>query len=133
MAVFVLDAAALLNNEGFSFDAGHSYYCPNGVFDEWKDFRSKALAENAFASGVLRVVDACPLSVSQLGAFLRENGLKGLSAADGALLALAFELLAQFPLLTVVSDDFGVQNVCKLKKIRFVGVAQGKITRARRF
>ena len=129
----MLDAAALLNNERFVFDPSHSYYCPNAVFDEWKDSRSRSLAENAFSTGLLKVMDACPLSVSQANGFLEANGLKGLSAADVSVLALAFELHARFPRLVVVSDDFAVQNACKLKKIRFMGVAQGEIRRARRF
>lgn len=131
LAVFVLDAAALLNNERFAFEPRNSYYCPNAVFDEWKDFRSRALADNAFENGLLRVVDACPLSVSQTQQFIAAHGLKRLSAADTAVLALAFELVSQFPALCVVSDDFAVQNACKLRHIRFQSVAQGRIRSAR--
>ncbi|MBS3061149.1 MAG: hypothetical protein J4215_01040 [Candidatus Diapherotrites archaeon] len=133
MPVFVLDAAALLNNEGFSFDSKNRYFCPFGVMDEWRDFRSKSLSENAAQSEVLTVMDPCPLSIQGVLSFLDENGLRGLSDTDVAVVALATELKAMHPDLVVVTDDFSVQNALKLKKIKFVGVAQGTIKRARRF
>ncbi len=133
MTVLVLDAAALLNSEGFLFNDSDRYFCPVRVLEEWRDFRSRMLAENALQSGVLTVIDPCPLSVEAVHGFLAQNRLKGLSDADVSVIALALELQKKNPGLMVVTDDFSVQNVLKLKGIGFVGVAQGTITKSRRY
>lgn len=100
---------------------------------EWKDSSSRRLAENAFSSGILHVVDPCPLSVSEVHHFLEKNRLSSrLRKAGVYLLALALELKPHHRGLVVVTDDSSVQRVCRLKKIRFVSVSRGAIRKPRR-
>ncbi|MFH0955408.1 MAG: hypothetical protein V1777_04865 [Candidatus Micrarchaeota archaeon] len=132
MALFVLDAAALLNSR-FSFDQKHRYATPSLVFDEWKSYSQKLLAENAFQNGILSVIDPCPLSVLAAQKLAQKTGTKRLSAADEAVVALAVELKERRQRPIVLTDDYSVQNLLKHSKIKFIGVLRGEIKEAKTF
>ena len=130
--IYLLDAAALLNNELFSFDAQNSYFTTSKVFAEWRDFRSRLLAENAFSTGVLTVQDPCELSMQKTIEKCAESGTE-LGDADISLVALAAEFRGRGQKLTVITDDYSVQNVLKKMGVAFIGVVQGEIRGHRRF
>ena len=130
--IFILDAAALLNNESFAFSAKDKYFTTSKVFDEWRDFRSRALAENAFRSGALVVQDPCPLSIQKTSQKCAESGTE-LGEADISIIALAVEFRERNENFIAITDDFSVQNVLKKLKIKFHGVAQGEIRKHRNF
>lgn len=132
MTLYILDAAALLNSR-FSFDEKNTYACPSLVFDEWKSFSQKLLAENAFQSGILSIIDPCPLSIQRCQKIALKTGTSGLSAADEMVVALAIELKERRQRPTVLTDDFSVQNLLKHQKINFQGVLRGKIQKAKVF
>lgn len=132
MAFFILDAGALLNSK-FEFSQKHRYACPSGVFDEWKSFSQKLLAENAFSSGVLQIIDPCPWSIEKVQKKALETGTKRLSPTDLAVIALALESKERRQRPIVLTDDFGVQNVLKHLKLRFQGVLRGEIKTAKVF
>lgn len=130
--IYLLDAAALLNNESFSFDQKNKYYTTSKVFSEWKDFRSRSLAENALANNALTIHDPCPLSVQKTMEKCGESGTV-LHDADVSVVALAIELRERKKKFIVVTDDYSVQNVLKRLRISFMGVAQGTVKKARSF
>ncbi|HZX34789.1 MAG TPA: hypothetical protein VFF09_05410 [archaeon] len=130
--ILILDAAALLNNESFTFSVKDKYYTTSKVFDEWRDFRSKALAENAFRSGALIVQDPCPLSIRKTSQKCLESGTE-LGEEDISVVALAVEFRERGEKFSVITDDYSVQNILKKLKIKFHGVAQGEIIKHRDF
>ncbi len=130
--IYVLDAAALLNNDNFSFEKKGRYFTTSAVFAEWRDFRSKALAENALSQGLLTIQDACPLSVQKSAEKAEQSGTE-LSEPDLSLIALASEFAGRGEKLVVITDDYSVQNVLKKMGVKFEGVRQKGIKRHRNF
>ena len=130
--IYILDAAALLNNEVFSFEKENEYYTTSLVFSEWRDFRSRALAENALSSGLLKIIDPCPVSMQITFDKCAESNTK-LSEADASIVSLSAEFREQKKAFVVVTDDYSVQNILKKLSILFEGVAQPEIKRHRNF
>jgi len=130
--MYILDAGALLNNENFSFEEENKYYTTNSIFNEWKDFRSKSLAESALSSGFMIVQDPCPISVQATFEKLEASNTK-LSDADVSLVALAIEFRGRKENFVVVTDDYSIQNVLKKLRVKFVGIAQKEIKKTRIF
>lgn len=130
--IYILDSAALLNSENFSFEKKHTYFATSNVLEEWKDFRSKSLAENAMSNGLLTIQDPCPLSIQITNQKCMESGIE-LSDADISVVALAVEFRGRPEKFTVITDDYSVQNILKKLKISFRGVIQGEIKKARSF
>jgi len=130
--IFILDAAALLNNESFEFSDKDEYYTTSSVFSEWKDFRSKALAENALNNGLLKIVDPCSVSTQKTFDKCEESGTK-ISDADISIVSLAIEFREKGKKFIVMTDDYSVQNIFKKLKISFQGVAQKEIKKHRNF
>lgn len=130
--IYLLDAAALLNSESFHFSHKDEYYTTSKVFAEWRDFRSRALAENAVSSGMLVVQDPCPLSLEKTISECEKTGTR-LGDADISIVALAAEFKGRKENFIVVTDDYSVQNVLKKFNAKFSSVAQGEIKKARSF
>ncbi len=130
--IYILDAAALLNNESFSFDAGNTYFTTSMVLAEWKDFRSRSLAGNAVKNNALMVQDPCPLSIQKTNEKCAESGTV-LDYTDVSVVALAIEFRSRGQKFVVITDDYSVQNVLKKLHIGFVGAAQGEIKKYRSF
>jgi len=128
----ILDAAALLNNESFEFEKRVKYFTTSKVFDEWKDFRSKQLAENAFAAGLLTIQDPCPLSIQKTDQKAAESGTE-IGDADVSLIGLAIEFRERNEKFIVITDDYSVQNILKKLKIKFRGVIQKEIKKHIKF
>ncbi|MBI4210659.1 MAG: hypothetical protein HY544_04100 [Candidatus Diapherotrites archaeon] len=124
--VFILDSPALFNNENFSFEPGNLYFTTSEVFAEWRDMRSRMLAENAFSQGLLSIQDPCGISVEKTIA--KSSGLsRCLSRADISLIALASEFLARGQGFIVLTDDYAVQNILSRMGAPFRGVAHREI------
>ena len=130
--IYLLDAAALLNSELFSFDPKHKYYTTSKVFDEWRSVQSRLLADNAFRQGILVVQDPCQLSIQKTLGKCDESGTV-LGQADISIVALAAEFRGRGEKFTVITDDYSVQNVLKKIGIDFSGVMQGEIKKHRVF
>ena len=128
----LLDSSAILNDFGFSFEKATRYIITSKCFAELRDIRSKNLAENAFLSGALEIIDPCPLSVQKAQRSADELGTR-LSEADTSLFALALELNGRKEKFSVLSDDFSLQNALKHKKIKFSGILRGEIKKVKRF
>jgi endoribonuclease Nob1 len=123
--LYVLDASAILNDFGFSFNKKEKYVTTNPVFDECRDMRSRLLVQNALSNGILQIRD--PLSVSEKKAKQLANSLehKRLSLPDVSVLGLSIELLGKEDFV-LITDDHGLQFVCKRAGIPFEAVIRGK-------
>ena len=130
--IYILDAAAILNNESFSFDSKNRYFTTSHVFSEWRDFRSRGLAENAAQAGSLSIADPCPLSIEKAHSLCAASSTR-LGRADISIAALSLEFSGRGEKFAVITDDYSVQNVLKKAGIDFIGVAQGEIKRHRKF
>ena len=122
--IYILDAAALLNNENFSFERANKYYTTSKVFEEWRDLRSRAFAQSALEGGSLTVQDPCPLSVEKT--MEKTHGAK-LSDADISIIALAYEFAGRKDKFIVITDDYKIQSFLKKMKIKFRGVLHEEI------
>ena len=125
----LIDSAAVLNNPGFSFAEGQKFVTVPGVVDELRDMRSRHLAENALQNGLLELLEPSSESVEKIKSLASMHGFSRLSKADLSLLALALDLKQQKKKFVLTTDDYSVQNFCKLLKIRFDSVIRGKISK----
>ena len=130
--IYILDAAALLNDGNFYFDAKNKYFTTNLVFDEWKDFQNKTIAENALSAGILSIADPSEESINAVISFLGKSNTK-VSSADISIVALSFEFKEKSEPFVVITDDYSVQNSLKKMKINFQGVIHKEIKKSKIF
>ena len=130
--IYILDAAALLNDENFYFDKKNKYFTTNLVFDEWKDFQNKTIAENALSEGLLAIREPSENSIQKIIECLSKSNTM-LSSADISIVALSFEFKEKAESFVVVTDDYSIQNSLKKMKINFQGVIHKEIKKSRVF
>lgn len=123
----LLDSAAVMNNPGFSFSSEHCFITAPAIVDEFKDMRSRNLADNALRNGLLILQEPSNESAGKIRQLAEKHGFSRLSKADVSLLALALDLKKQRKKFVLLTDDYSVQNFCKLLKIKFDSVIRGKI------
>jgi UPF0271 protein len=123
----LIDSAAVLNDPGFSFTEEANFLTVPMVADELRDLRSRHLLENALENDLLKLREPVEGSVEKIRVLAAEHGFQKLSDTDISLLALAFELKESGEEFVLVSDDYSVQNFCKLLEIKFESVIRGKI------
>jgi len=123
--LYVLDASAILNDFNFSFNKKEKYFTTNQVFDEFRDMRSRLLVQNALSRGVLQIRDPQLLSEKKAKQLANSLEHKRLSPQDLSILGLAIELLGKEHFV-LVTDDHGLQFVCKRAGIPFEAVIRGK-------
>lgn len=124
--IYVIDAAALLNDEFFSFSPSKKYITTSLVALEIKDFRSKALLDNALKNNLLRIQDPSVEAIKSINSFAKNIGSR-LSKADFSLIALALDFNKKKQAVKVITDDFSVQNILLKLKISFDSVIQGRV------
>jgi len=125
--LFLLDSSAVLNDFSFQFKEEHSYITTPLAFDELRDLRSRHLALNALQNGLLKIKEPGNESIKLVEKAVAEKGFSRLSKTDISLLALAIDLKGEKKKFRLVSDDYSIQNFCKLLKIPFESVIRGKI------
>lgn len=130
--IYLIDAGVILNDEMFSFSPKKKYITTSLVVQEIKDFRSKALLDNALSHRFLKIQDPSADATHKIAEIAKNIGAK-LSKADFSLIALAFDLNLQKQKVKVITDDFSVQNILLKLKISFDDVIQGKIKKFRIF
>jgi len=131
--LYVLDSSAVLNDFGFEFSAEDSYVTTGLALAEFRDLRSRLLAENAIKACLLSVVEPEKQHLDYVEGLVAGKGFNRLSRADKSVLALALGLKKQGKGLVLVTDDFSIQNFCSLLKIPFEGVLRGKIGQKKAF
>lgn len=124
--LFLLDASAVLNNFGFEFEKKHSFLATNPVLSEFRDLRTRNLADNAIKKGILRVRDPSPLSTKRTRQIANSLECKTLSEPDVSILALALELKAEGKGFVLITDDHLLQFACKQLGIRLESIIRGK-------
>ena len=126
-ALILLDSSAILNDYGFSFDPKRKYAITSRIVAELRDLRSRMMLDNALMLRLVSITDPCPLSLQKIIDFVASKGFERLSNADLSLLALAKELKQKKEKILLVSDDYSIQNTCKLLGIPFKPAIQGRI------
>lgn len=130
--LYVVDSGAVMNDESFYFEEDKRYVTTPAVLREFKDFRSKSLVDNAIKTRILKIMTPYERFVNEAKNVLRETRMR-LSETDLSVVALATQLQRYGKQALVLTDDYSVQNYCKLKGIPFKGAAMGEIKAARRF
>ncbi len=130
--IYLIDAAVLLNDELFSFSAEKKYVTTSLVALEIKDFRSRALLDNALKNRFLSIADPSAEALEKITALAKSINSR-LSKADFSLIALAFDLKKKRKPVKVITDDFSIQNLLLKLKISFDSVIQGKVKKFRVF
>lgn len=129
--LYLLDSAAVLNDEHFSFCPSCEYLTTAKIVMEFKDARSKALIDNALQTGVLRIREPSEPALKKAKETAKELGTKGLSEADLSIAALAIDLKAKNP--TTITDDYSLQNILKARGLEFRCSIQEGIKEVKKF
>ncbi len=120
----VLDSSAIINNRGREIERGA--IVPPGVIEEVRDIESRVRVEEAIEEGTIRVVEPSEGSVKRVRREAAKVGSGSmLSDTDLTVVALGYERRA-----VVVSDDYDIQNLCRIMGIRFEGVVMPEIKRS---
>ncbi|MAG21881.1 MAG: hypothetical protein CL943_01065 [Candidatus Diapherotrites archaeon] len=123
----LLDSAAVLNDEGFYFNSGEDFLTTPLIVDEFRDMRSKNLVANALQNGLLKTREPSQDSTERINALAKEKGFTRLSIPDVSLLALALDLQRENRIFVMLTDDYSIQNFCKVLGFKFNSVIRGKI------
>jgi len=129
--LYLLDSAAVLNDEHFSFCPSCKYITTAEIVMEFKDARSKALVDNALQAGVLSIREPSVPALKKAKETAKELGTKGLSEADLSIAALAIDLSARKPI--IITDDYSLQNILKALEIEFRPALQEGIKEVKKF
>ncbi|MFA4906896.1 MAG: hypothetical protein WC602_01360 [archaeon] len=122
----VLDSSAVLNDFAFDFSANAEYFVTQKIFLEFRDLRSRHLAENAMRNGLLSLREPSPESLGKVEALCAKKKLRA-SEADKSIVALALDFKSGEKNPKLVSDDFAVQNLCSSLGINFAPIIRGSI------
>jgi len=114
----ILDAAAVLNNQEFSFNSGKTFIMPPSVFSELKDMGARLLADNALKNSALSLEDPEEKFIKKAIESAKKLNTK-LSKTDLDVLALAISYAEKQEKFRVITDDYSLQNVLSFLKIKF--------------
>lgn len=98
----------------------------NLVLKEFRDLRSRNLAENALKNSVLQIADPNPLFLRKAAAIAGSLEHRGVSDADASIFGLALELKEKAEKFTLITDDHALQRLCREAGIAFEPVIRGK-------
>ena len=107
----VLDTPALIAGYSMPAEAGAHYTTPSVLEEARMKPFGKAWVETSVRSGKLSVRKPDRRFVEEVGRKAGELGEEGLSETDVEVLALSLQLARSGFEVTVVSDDYSVQNV----------------------
>jgi rRNA maturation endonuclease Nob1 len=127
--LYLLDSSAVLNDFGFEFREGERYVTTALAIEEFRDLRSRHLAENALQHGLLKILEPEKESLGLAEKTVSEKGFTRLSKTDLSILALGLDLKKQAKKFVLVTDDYSIQNFCSLLKIPFEPVIRGRISK----
>ena len=130
--IYIIDSAVILNDELFYFDEAKKYVTTYRVSLEIKDFRSKSLLNNAIKNSILQIMEPSEESIKGIENLAKKYGTK-LSEADVSLVSLAADLKEKKEKITVITDDYSVQNLLLKLQISFQSVIRGEIKKFKNF
>lgn len=129
---YVLDAAGIF--AGLPLQAPGPFYTTPGVVGEVKDENSRRVLGNSLSLGRLAVRSPLPRFLEKARRLASEVGVEAsLSPTDVEVLALALELAASGLDVTVVTDDYMLQNASAHAGLRYVSVKTRGIRGMRRY
>lgn len=115
----VLDASAFIN--GY-VPEGRENYTVRSVTEEVRDFRSMMILEDALREGRLKITEPDPESMKVVEDAISESGdIMRLSPTDMEVIGLAVSLRGKDD-VTVITDDYTIQNTLKILGIGFRSV-----------
>ncbi len=125
--VTVLDATAFY--AGVPYTSLATYYTTDSVVKEVSHRKSKSVSvEDLVEAGRLRIYNPSTKSVERVQEAAQKSGdILSLSEADISVVALALELKERGSDITVISDDYAVENVSSILGIKRVSVMTGGI------
>lgn len=127
--VYVLDASAFMIG-GIEFHPGISYTTDSVVREVKANIIQKARLEGLIASKVLKVCSPDYMFIDLIKKKSIELGEEtSLSDTDVEVLALALELSTKGLEVTLISDDYSVQNVAGLLGLKWMGIKYTGISR----
>ena len=117
---YILDASAFIN--GFKMISDNNYTVPE-ITEEIKDFESRLMFDMALEEGKVIVQDVPSKWISCVNDIISESGdILRLSLPDKKLISLAYMLREEGKSVTVISDDYTIQNTLKIMGIPFSGI-----------
>jgi len=125
--VKVLDSSGIINARDKVIE--DNYITVAGVQYELKDIQSRNKFEAGIAQGHIKIEEPSSESLEKVKESAEENGvLPLLSKVDVKVLALALERKS-----VLVTDDYDIQNMCKILGLKFERVREGGIKEAYRW
>ena len=122
LKALVLDTSAFI--QGFNTsDPNTVLYTTQQVIDEIRDEMAKIRATNWSDTG--KLVIQMPTAESTKHIMTRSHKMgeaKALSETDNSILALTYQLTQQNPDVTLVSDDYSVQNLADELGLKYTGM-----------
>lgn len=117
---YILDASAFIN--GFQITSKNNFTVPEITF-EIKDFESRLKFDSAINDGFLKIRDVEDEFMDCVNEIISESGdILRLSNPDKKLIALAYMMSQEGKNVTVISDDYTIQNTLKIMNIPFSGI-----------
>ena len=122
LRLLVLDTSAFIQGYGSSSDETKMYTSPL-VLDEIRDEMAKIRASNWAATGKLTIQMPEESTLLQVLAKAKTMGeARSLSETDMSVLALTYRLSKAGNQVTLVSDDYSVQNMADELKLSYTGM-----------
>lgn len=116
----MLDASAFIN--GYQISSKRNFTVPE-ITEEIKDFESRLKFDAAIEEGSLAIQDVSDKWLSCVNNIIYESGdILRLSFPDRKLIALAYMLSQSGENVTVITDDYTIQNTLKIMNIDYSGV-----------
>ncbi|MBN2517818.1 MAG: hypothetical protein JXB14_03155 [Candidatus Altiarchaeota archaeon] len=114
----VLDSSGIINARDKEIEG--SYVTIPEIQDELKDIQSRNKFEIGLAQGAIRIEDPQARSIADIRESAERNGvLLLLSDVDIKVLALALEKRS-----ILVTDDYDMQNMCKILGLKFERISE---------
>lgn len=118
--IYVLDSSAFIggfySNENLNFTIGD-------VFLEVKDLKSRSMLQSAIEGGYVKLREPDPEDIHKVEEVIIKSGdITRLSDVDKRIVALAFKLRKEGFNPIVITDDYSIQNVLKIVKIKYKSV-----------
>lgn len=116
----MLDASAFIN--GYQISSKRNFTVPE-ITEEIKDFESRLKFDAAIEEGSLAIQDVPDKWLSCVNNIIYESGdILRLSFPDRKLIALAYMLSQSGEKVTVITDDYTIQNTLKIMNIDYSGI-----------
>lgn len=126
-AIYILDSGVFLSGAQALF-AGKACITVPRVVDEMKSERS-LIEMDRFLVGGLQIIDPSSEGLAEARSMQKKTHDKA-SETDLSIVALAHDLKRKGKKAIVVSDDYAIQNLCRMMNIRYSGLSEKGIKKS---